>query len=124
MKRADVAKPLSVYVRSIKIRLSRYHTGESLRNQAGCGGKPVLSRVAKIVVAEVALKRRQSVRKLARKLTAKGHPTSKTSVHQHLTMCLHLKSPKLRRQPGMTEVQKCKRLAFAKACKNWTILQW
>ena len=58
------------------------------------------------------------------KLTAKSHPTSKTSVHQCRTMCLHLKSLKLRRQLKMTEVQKRKRVAFAKACKNWTILQW
>lgn len=124
MKQADVAKQLSVSVRSIKIWLSRDRTGESLQSRAGRGRKTVLSRVAKIVLAKAALKRHQSVRKLATKLTAKGHPASKSTVHQYLTKCLHLKSLKLRRQPKLTEVQKRKRLAFAKARKNWTILQW
>ena len=73
MKQADVTKQLSVSVRCIRIRLSRYHTGESLRSQTGRGRKPVLSRVAKIVLAEVALKRRQSVRKLKSK-SASGWP--------------------------------------------------
>ena len=85
MKQADVARQLSVSVTSIEIWLSRYPTSESLRSQASRGRKPVPSRVAKIVLAEVVLKRRQSVRKLARKLTAKGHPTSKTVVDHYLT---------------------------------------
>ena len=60
MKQADVVEQLSVSVRSIKIRLSRYPTSESLRSQTGRGRKTVLSRVAKIVVAEVALKKAQT----------------------------------------------------------------
>ena len=66
----------------------------------------------------------QSVGKLARKLTDKSHPASKTTVHHYLTKCLHLKSLSLRRQPKLTEVQKRKRLAFVKARKNWTVPQW
>ena len=83
-----------------------------------------MCRVAKIVLAKAVLRRHRSVRKLARKLVAKGHPESKTTVHQYLAKCLYLKSLKLRRKPKLTEAQKRKRLAFAKARKNWTILQW
>ena len=80
----------------------------------------MLSRVAKIVLAKTVLKRRQSTRKLAKKLTEKGHPVSKTTVHSYMTKCLGLKKLKLRRQPKLTEAQKRKRLAFARYRKNWT----
>ncbi|KAF0300072.1 hypothetical protein FJT64_027332 [Amphibalanus amphitrite] len=53
----------------------------ALENRKGCGRKTALSRVAKIVVAKAVLKRSQSTRKLAKKLTEKGHPVSKTPVH-------------------------------------------
>ena len=91
MKQADVTTHISVSVRSTKIWLSRGRTGESFRSRAGRGSKTALSRVAKIILAKAALKRQQCVKKLARKLTAKGHPTSKTSVHQYLTKCVHFK---------------------------------
>ena len=81
----------------------------------------MLSRVAKIVLAKAVLKRRQSTRKLAKKLTEKGHPVSKTTVDNYMTECL---GPNLRRQPKLTEAQKRKRLAFSRERKNWTILDW
>ena len=80
--------------------------------------------MAKIVLAKAVLKRRQSTRKLAKKLTEKGHPVSKTTVHNYMTKCLGLKPLKLRRQPKLTEAQKRKRLAFARERKNWTIQDW
>ena len=61
-----------------------------------------MSRVAKIVVAKSVLKPHQSTRKLARKLTTKQHPISKSAVHRYLRHCLQLKSLKLRRQPRLT----------------------
>lgn len=104
MKQAHVTTHISVSVRSIKIWLSRDHTGESFRSRAGRGRMTALSRVAKIVLANAALKKQKCVKKLARKLTAKGSPTSKTSVHQYLTKCLHSKEMKLRRQPSLSDV--------------------
>ena len=84
----------------------------------------MLSRVAKIVLAKAVLKRRQSTRKLAKKLTEKGHPVSKTTVHNYMAKCLGLKPLNLRRQPKLAEAQKRKRLVFAREQKNRTIQDW
>ena len=43
-----------------------------------------MSRVAKTVVAKLALKRPQSTRKPARKMDGKQHQASKTAVHRYL----------------------------------------
>lgn len=124
MTQASVAQTLGVSVSTMKIWMARDRQGQSLRNRTGRGRKTVLTRVAKIVLAKAALKRRQSTRKLAKKLTAKGHPVSKTTVHSYLTKCLHLKPLKPRRQPKLTEAQKLKRLAFARERISWTIEEW
>lgn len=124
MKVCDVAIQLGVSRRTLQLWLARARSGVPLENRRGRGRKTVLSRVAKIVLAKATLKRRQSTRKLAKKLTEKGHPVSKTTVHHYMTKCLRLKPLKLRQQPKLTDAQKRKRLAFARERKNWTILDW
>ena len=83
-----------------------------------------MSRVVKIVVAKSVLKRHQSTRKLALKLSGKQHPASKSAVHRYLRHCLCLKPLKLRMQPRLTAAQRRKRLDFAKARINWSIQDW
>ena len=70
-----------------------------------------LSRAAKIALAKAVLKRRQSTRVLAKKLTESGQRVSMTTAYHHIIKSLRLKQLKLRRQPKQTEAQKRKRLA-------------
>ena len=105
MKPVGVAAHVYASVSGIKVWLARGRKEESLRNRTGRGRKPVLSCVAKIVLAKDAFKRHRSVRKLAMRLTAKGHPASKTTVHKCMTKCLHLKALKLRRLQKLAEAQ-------------------
>ena len=104
--------------------MARDRKGETLENHKGRGRKTAMSRVTKIVVAKSVLKRHQSTRKLARKLSGKQHPASKSTVHRYLRQCLRLKPLKLRMQPRLTAAQSRKRLDFAKARINWSIQDW
>ena len=124
MTQAAVAKQLRVSVRSIQIWMARDRKRESLENHTGRGRQTVLTRASKIVLAKVVQKRHQSMRKLATKLTAKGHPVSKTTVHNSLTKCPHLKAFKPRCKPKLIEVQKIKLLAFARERRDWSIQHW
>lgn len=124
MTQGQVAEELGVGVRTIKRWMARDRQGEALENRKGRGRKTSISRVAKIVLAKSVLKRHQSTRKLARKLTGKHHPVSKSTVQRYLKQCLHLKPLKPHRQPKLTAAQKRRRLEFARAHANWSIQDW
>ena len=81
----------------------------------------VMSRVAKIVVAKSTFNRHHSTRTLAKKLTAKKHPVSKSAIHRYLNACLQLKPLKLKLQPRLTEDQKRRLLELTKAHNNWSV---
>ena len=124
MTQVQVAKELKIESRTLKRWIARNRKGETLENHKGRGRKTSMSRVTKIVVAKSVLKRHQSTRKLARKLSGKQHPASKSTVHRYLRQCLRLKPLKLRMQPRLTAAQSRKRLDFAKARINWSIQDW
>ena len=124
MTQGQVAEELGVGVRTIKRWMARDRQEEALENRKGRGRETSISRVAKIVLAKSALKRHQSTRKLARKLTGKHHPVSKSTVQRYLKQCLHLKPLKPHRQPKLTAAQKRRRLEFARTHANWSIQEW
>lgn len=124
MTHGQVAEALGVSRRTICRWLSRDRGGQTLENKTGRGRKSSVSRVAKIVMAKSVLRRGQSTRKLARRLTASGHPISKSTVHRYLRTSLKLKPIRPRLQPKLTELQKRKRLEFAMARRNWTVDDW
>ena len=70
--------------------VKRARAGDNLLNKPGCGRKPSLHPVAKRVIAMAATKRHQSTRKLAKRLTAAGYRTSKSSVHRYFRKNLGL----------------------------------
>ena len=79
----------------------------------------LLTPMSEMVLAKSAQKRHQSTRKVARKVTFKGYPVYKTTVHNYLTKCLRLLEPlKPRCQPKLTEAHKIKRLPFAQERKT------
>ena len=124
MTHGQVAEALGVSRRTICRWLSRDKSGQTLESKPSRGRKSYISRVAKIVIAKSVLKRGQSTRKLARRLTASGHPVSKSAVHRYLRVTMKLKPIKPRLQPKLTEPQKKRRLEFAMARRNWTVKDW
>ena len=122
MTHGQVAEALGVSRRTICRWLSRDRSGQTLESKPGRGRKSSISRVAKIVIAKSVLKRGQSTRKLARRLTASGHPVSKSAVHRYLRVTMKLKPIKPRLQPKLTEPQKKKEAGVAR--RNWTVKDW
>ena len=80
----QVAKTLNVGRSTVHRWSAKYKSGKSLEDAPRSGRPSKLHRVAKIVIAKAVGKRRQSTRKLARRLTAKGYPISKDAVHRHM----------------------------------------
>ena len=83
-----------------------------------------MSRGTKIVVAKSAFKRHLCTRTLAKKLTAKKHPVSKSAIYRYLKTYLQLKPLKVKLQRMLTEDQKRWWMESVKARKNWTVQGW
>ena len=94
------------------------------RTDARSGRPRAVSNVARNVCAKAFGKRGQSVRKLAKRLTRKGYPVSKSCVHRFLTQSKQFRSYKRSKQPKITKQQKLARLAFCKRelreLKHWS----
>ncbi|XP_037084753.1 dipeptidase 1-like [Pollicipes pollicipes] len=97
MAQVQVSRDLGVNVAAIRRWLACDRPGETLENRTGRGRRSALSRVAKIVIAKLAFKRRHSTRTLAGKLTAKKHLASKSAVQRYLKTSLELKPLDLRK---------------------------
>ena len=97
MTQGQVARDLGIGVATIKRWQTRDRYGETLENPKGQGRKSSMSRMAKIVMAKSAFKRHHSTQMLAKKLTAKKYPVSKSAIHRILKTCFKLKplKPKL-----------------------------
>ena len=119
-----VAEKFGVSVRSVKTWWKNHKDGKSMDIQPGRGRKSKLSKVAKIVISKSLTKRGHSTRKLAAKLTSKGHETTHMTVWRHMRKNLDLVPFKPQIQPKMTEAQKAKRLQFCLERKHWTIDDW
>ena len=120
----NVARDLRKSIKTVNNSWRRNKRGESLDDKPRSGRPSSLTRVAKIVIAKSVGKRHQSIRKLAKRLTASGHQTSKTAVHRYLRENLGLKSYKRPRKPKLTEKQLVHRLQFCKERLNWSSKDW
>ena len=88
-------------------------------------GRPrILDRVSKIVLAKSLTKKRQSTRKLAKRLTAKGMKCSKDTVRRYLKRELGSKPFVRGKKPKLTEKQKKNRVNFAKKVQKWKFAEW
>ena len=124
MDRKHVCKRLVISRTQLYVWLKREKTGEGLKSKASRGRKPSVHPVAKRVIAMSVTKRRQSTRKLAKRLTRAGYPISHTTVRTYLRTNLNVKPYKLSKRPKLTEKQRNYRLKFAKERKNWTEEDW
>ena len=122
--RKHVCKCLGISRTQLYDWLKREKTGESLKSKAGRGRKPSVHPVAKRVIAMSVTKRRQSTRKLAKRLTRAGYPNSHTMIRTYLRKNLNAKPYKLSKSPKLAEKQRNYRLKFAKERKKWTVEDW
>ena len=120
----EVAKRLGVGYRSVRRWSLSNNLGISLETKKRSGRPPILDRVSKIVIAKSLGKRRQSTRKIAKKLRGKGYTISPTTVYRHLTCNIGAKSYKRPKRPRITNRIRENRLLFAKIHQNWTADDW
>lgn len=124
MTQRMVAESLAIPKRTIKDWMFKHKNGITLSNLPGRGRKSKLHRTAKIVIAKSVGKKRQSTRKLAKRLTSAGYKVSRETVRRHMKKQLDLTPYKPRVEPKLTDKQKKARLNFAKEHKDWTVEQW
>lgn len=120
----DVSKAMDIAYRTIQNWWARSKKGESLKTKQRCGRPKILSKRAKIIIAKSVGKRRQSTRKLAKRLTGKGDRCSKNTVHRYLKNSLGLKSFKRQKIPKLSEKNIKDRYQFAKMARKLTPDQW
>lgn len=122
--RREVAESLCRSVRRVQKWWQRYIDGKSLNDKLRSGRPSVLSVRAKDLIRKGKGKRHHSCGRLYQRLKRLGENVSKDTVHRHLTKKLGLQAYKGRKRPRLTQIQKAKRLAFAKrfvklAPTNW-----
>ena len=121
MTQKEVAQTINVSERSIRRWYSIHNSGKTLETKARSGRPPKFHRVAKIVIAKSVTKRRQSTRKLAKRITSMGYPITHTTVRRYLANSLGFKSYKRMKRPKLTNRQKENRLKFARERQEWTV---
>ena len=119
-----VAQELGVNVRTVKRWWSRWKTEKSVDFRKKSGRPKILKKEAKLVISKSMHKRGWSSRKLSNKLTARGHPCSKDTVHRYLKSELGAVPFKRRIIPKITENQAIKRLQVARARQHWSYEDW
>ena len=124
MKQKDVASSLEKPLRTVQRWWSRYNRGKTLQHVPGAGRPSKISREAKIVIAKSLGKIRQSTRKLAKRITQKGHDISKSTVHRYLRKSVGATAFKRPKIPKLTQKQIENRLKFCKDRQNWTVEEW
>lgn len=119
-----VAENFGVSVRTIERWYRKHKKGQSLGIKKGRGRKGTLSRVAKIVIKKSLEKRRFSTRKLAAKLTARGHPANRETVRRHMRKNLGARPYRPPVKPLLTKKQRLQRLKFCNERKDWSENDW
>ena len=111
MIQSAVAKELGASVRSIQIWMVRNRRNESLENRIGLGREAIAHPSVQHRFGQICPEKIPIYEEIGKKITSKGYPVSKTTVHNYLTKCLHLKPLKPRCLTKLTEAQ-IRRLAF------------
>ena len=124
MQQKKVAKAVGVSLRTLEYWWANYKKTGSVSKKKRTGRPKILGRIEKIVISKSVGKKRQSCRKLSKRLQAKNLQGSKDTINRFLRNDLGLKPFHRRKIPKLTEKHVKDRLAFCKKVKNWTIDQW
>ena len=121
---SGVARGIGVSIRTVKRWWKKHQMGQELTNAPSQGRKPKLLKAAKITILKSLTKSAQSTRKLAARLTSKGHKVSHETVRKHMRQSLKVLPFKPQLQPLLTAVQKANRVKFCRKRKSWGIDEW
>ena len=124
MRISEVAKRVGVSTRTIKRWKKMKKMSNSVVPKKSSGRPKILDRVAKIVISKSLTKKRQSTRKLAKRLTAKGMNCSKDTVRRYLKNDLGVRSYVRSKKPKLTQKQKEARVKFATKVQKWRFSEW
>ena len=120
----EVSKNMDIPYRTVQNWWARSKLCKSLQNKPRSGRPKVLSTRSKIIISKSIGKRRQSTRKLAKRLTGIGENCSKNTVHRYLRESLGVRSLKRQKIPKLSEKNVKDRYKFAKMAKKMTPQQW
>ena len=120
----QVASRLGVHQSSVSRWFKKDKRGESLEDKKRSGRPSIHNKISKMVLSKSLTKRRQSTRKLAKRLSAKGHQMSHMTVHRYLVKNLGAKAMKRPKIPKLTPQHKNKRLEFCLERRDWTVNDW
>ena len=124
MKQKTVAEAVGMSLRTIEYWWSSYKKSGSFEKKKRSGRPKILGRIEKIVISKSTGKKRQSCRKLRKRMKAKNLQGSKDTVNRYLHKELGMKAFHRRKVPKLTEKNIKDRMAFCKKVKNWTLEQW
>ena len=120
----EISRELNVHFTTVSRWCKKYDEGELLEDQPRSGRPSVLNRVSKIVIAKSLTKKRQSTRKLSRKLTDHGHPVSHMTIQRYFVKDLGARAYRRTKIPKLTEEHVEKRLKFCRERSRWTEEDW
>ncbi|KAI6652929.1 hypothetical protein LOD99_4006 [Oopsacas minuta] len=120
----EVATRLNVGVISVRRWWSQHKCGETMKTKPRSGRPQILKRVSRIVIKKSLGKRRQSTRKLSRRLSIRGNPISHMTIQRHLAQRLDARPYKRPKWPKITQKIKENRLKFARDHENWSFEDW
>ena len=110
----QVAQELEVHFSSVSRWHHKHKSGKPLSDRKRSGRPTVQTKISKIVLAKSLTKKRQSTRKLARRLTKSGHKMTHMTVRNYLVNNLGAKAFHRRKIPKLTEENRKNRLKFCK----------
>ena len=115
---------MEVSVRSVRNWWSKHKSCDSLADKKRSGRPKVLGRVERIILSKSVGKRKQSVRKLAKRMSARGYQGSKSTIQRHLKCTLGLRPYHRPVIPKLSEKNIADRLSFCKKLKRWRLSDW
>ena len=123
-KQKRVAEAVGVSLRTLEYWWANYKKTGGVSKKIRTGRPKILGRIEKIIISKSVGKKRQSCRKLSKRMQAKHLQGSKDTINRFLRKDLGMKSFHRRKIPRLTEKHIKDRLAFCKKVKNWTMEQW
>ena len=120
----DAAAAVGVTHSAVVKWMKKIKTKKPLSDLPRSGRPSKASKVVKMVLTKSLAKKNHSTRKLASRLSSRGHQISKSTVNRYLVNHLGARAYVQRKVPKITKAQEIKRLRFCKERKNWTSEDW
>ena len=124
MRQKNVAKSLGISLRTVEYWWQTYKKTGSIQKQKRSGRPKILGRLEKIIISKSLGKKRQSCRKLSKRMKSRGLEGSKSTINLYLRKELGVKAYHARKIPLLTKKHISDRVAFCKRVKNWTVEDW